>query len=100
VNDHIGRADNREVFVRRYTEIGVAVECERIQRPVTANLGPDLDLRRKPVLPADAGLDVTGLGTGASAPETAPDSGASISSPRSLLDFVLYCPQSFSRDHR
>jgi len=64
VNDHIGRADNREVLVGRYTEIGVAVECKCIQPLVVGNLGPNLDLRREPVLPAKPG-DIAGLGADA-----------------------------------
>jgi hypothetical protein len=65
VNDHIGRTDNREVFVRRYSGIGVAVECKCIVRPVAGDLGPDFDLRRKPVLPAKPGFDIAGFGAGA-----------------------------------
>jgi hypothetical protein len=65
VDDHIRCADDGVVLVRRDAEIRIAVERKRIERLVVRNLGPDLDLRRKPVLPADCGLDVPRLGAGA-----------------------------------
>jgi len=65
VNDDIRRADDREVLVRRDTQICVAIEGESVQRPVIGNLRPNLDLGRESVLPADAGLDVPRLGAGA-----------------------------------
>ena len=50
---------------RRNAEIRIAVEGHAIQRLVERNLGPDLDLGREPVLPANTALDVGGLGAGA-----------------------------------
>src|SRR6516225_5640842 len=46
------------------TEIRIAVERRRIKRTVEAKFGPDLDLRREPMLPADTGLNVAALGAG------------------------------------
>src|ERR1700759_505869 len=65
VNDDVCRADEGVVAVSRDAEVGVAVERERIQRLVVGKLRPDLDLRREPMLPADAGLEIRRLGAGA-----------------------------------
>jgi hypothetical protein len=55
VNDHVRRTDDGEVLVGGNAEVGIAVERVRIRRLVVGNLGPNLDLGRGPVLPADAG---------------------------------------------
>ncbi len=37
MNDHIGRADNREVLVGCYPKVAVAIECKCIRRPLMGN---------------------------------------------------------------
>lgn len=76
MNDHVGRADDREIPVGRDAEVRIAVERERIQRPVIGDFGPDLDLRRESVLPADAGFDVACLGAGTLSLEVVDEFGA------------------------
>src|SRR6202035_2448120 len=61
VNNDVRRSDHSGALVGRNAEVGVAVEGRRIERSVEGYLRPDFDLRREPVLPADAGFDVVGL---------------------------------------
>ena len=60
VDDHIGGADNRVVTGRSNSRIGVAVERRRVQRLVVSDFRTELDLRRKPVLPASRDVYVAG----------------------------------------
>src|SRR5579885_1227754 len=56
VDDDVRRSDEGGILVRSDAEVRVAVEGRRIQRSVEGEFGPDLDLRREPVLPAQPGL--------------------------------------------
>src|SRR5579863_3335281 len=64
VNDDVSRSNEGVVAGGRDAHVGVAVEGERIERLVVGKFRPDLDLRREPVLPADAGFDVPRPGAG------------------------------------
>jgi hypothetical protein len=81
MDDDAGRADDGVAPVGGDAQIRIAVEGESIERSVIGDLGPNLDLRRGPVLVADSGLDVARPGAGA--PTTRP--------PEKL--FSSWCPK-------
>src|ERR1700730_4523226 len=65
VPDDVRRTDPGERLGGSDEPVGVAVEGRRVERAVIGDLRTDLDLRREPVLPAEPGFDIAGLGAGA-----------------------------------
>src|SRR5579859_6006824 len=60
MEQYVHRAQHGGVLVRRDAGIGVAVERLGAQRAVPIQLRPELDLRREPMLPADAEIHIIG----------------------------------------
>ena len=65
MDDDVSRTDDGGLLVRSDAEVRIAVERRGIQSTIDRHFRTHLDLRREPVLPAETGLDVTGLYTGA-----------------------------------
>src|SRR5262249_49244398 len=64
VDDQVARGDNCPVPGRRYSGIGIAVECIGVQRAIVSNFGTYFNLWREPMLPGQRGVNVVGYNTG------------------------------------